>query len=65
VTVALGILVWRQLPTPEFRIIGLFIGLDFILSGWSWVMLSLAARRLGETVSLNGPSAASNPIQGK
>jgi uncharacterized membrane protein HdeD (DUF308 family) len=65
VTVALGILVWRQLPTPEFRIIGLFIGLDFILSGWSWVMLSLAARRLGETVSLNGPSAASNLIQGK
>jgi uncharacterized membrane protein HdeD (DUF308 family) len=65
VTVALGILVWRQLPTPEFRIIGLFIGLDFILSGWSWVMLSWAARRLGETVSLDGPSAASNLIQGK
>ena len=65
VTVALGILVWRQLPTPEFRIIGLFVGLDFILSGWSWVMLSLAARRLGETVSLDGPSVANNPIEGK
>ena len=65
VTVALGILVWRQLPTPEFRIIGLFISLDFILSGWSWVMLSWAARRLGETVSLDGPSAANHPIQGK
>jgi uncharacterized membrane protein HdeD (DUF308 family) len=65
VTVALGILVWRQWPAPGFHIIGQFIGIDFILSGWSWVMLSLAARRLGETVSLDGPSVVNNLIQGK
>jgi uncharacterized membrane protein HdeD (DUF308 family) len=39
-------LVWRQWPAPGFQIIGHFIGIDFILSGWSWIMLSLAARRL-------------------
>jgi uncharacterized membrane protein HdeD (DUF308 family) len=64
-SLVLGILVLRQWPAPGFRIMGLFIGVDFILSGWSWVMLSLAARRLGETVSLDGPSVVNNLIQGK
>lgn len=48
VALILGILVWRLGPAPGFRLIGLFIGVDFILSGWSWVTLSLAARRLSE-----------------
>jgi uncharacterized membrane protein HdeD (DUF308 family) len=65
VALVLGILVLLQWPAPGFRIMGHFIGLDFILSGWSWVMLSWAARRLGETVSLDGPSVASNLIQKK
>lgn len=64
-TLILGILVLIQWPAPGFRIMGHFIGIDFILSGWSWVMLSLAARRLGETVSLDGPSVVNNLIQGK
>jgi uncharacterized membrane protein HdeD (DUF308 family) len=65
VALVLGILVLCQWPAPGFPIIGRFIGVDFILSGWSWVMLSLAARRLGETVSLDGPSVVNNIIQGK
>jgi uncharacterized membrane protein HdeD (DUF308 family) len=65
VTLVLGILVLRQGPASGHRIIGLFFGVDFILSGWSWVTLSLAERRLGETVSLDGPSVANHLIQGK
>lgn len=41
----LGVLIWRQWPASGFLIIGLFIGIELILTGWSWVMLSLAARR--------------------
>jgi uncharacterized membrane protein HdeD (DUF308 family) len=65
VTVVFGILVWRQRAAPGFELIGQFIGLDFILSGLSWVMLSIAARRLGETVSLKGLSAFNDYIREK
>jgi uncharacterized membrane protein HdeD (DUF308 family) len=65
VTLVLGILVLRQGPASGHRIIGLFFGVDFILSGWSWMTLSWAERRLGKTVSLDGPSVANHLIQGK
>ncbi len=54
VTVVLGILVWHQRPDPEFRVIGHFIGFDFSLSGWSWVMLSLAESCLGVNNLIKG-----------
>ncbi len=41
----LGLLIWRQWPASGFWIIGLFIGIELIFTGWSWVMLSLVARR--------------------
>jgi uncharacterized membrane protein HdeD (DUF308 family) len=65
VTLSLGIMTVYRWPTPGLRNIGCFIGLDFILSGWSWVMLSLAARRLLGTVSLSKPFVVSDLIQGK
>jgi uncharacterized membrane protein HdeD (DUF308 family) len=54
VTLVLGILVWRRWPASGYRIIGLFIGVDFILSGWSWVTLSLAERCLGVNNLIKG-----------
>ena len=65
VTVVLGIMIWRQGPASGFRHIGFFIGIDFILSGWAWVMLSVAARRLLGTVSLDEPLIVNDLIQGK
>jgi len=41
----LGLLIWGQWPASGFWIIGLFIGIELIFTGWSWVMLALAARR--------------------
>jgi len=50
ITLALGIFIWRQWPVSGLWVIGLFIGIDMIFVGWSWVMAALAARRLpGET----------------
>ncbi len=43
ITFILGILIKSQWPATGLFIIGLFIGIDLIFSGWSYVMLSLAA----------------------
>jgi uncharacterized membrane protein HdeD (DUF308 family) len=45
VTLLLGLLIWRQWPVSGLWVIGLFIGIDMIFCGWSWVMAALAARR--------------------
>lgn len=44
VTLILGILIYSQWPLSGLWVIGLFIGIDLVLAGWSWVMLSLTAR---------------------
>jgi uncharacterized membrane protein HdeD (DUF308 family) len=45
ITFILGLLIRRQWPYSGLFIIGLFIGIDMIFSGWSYVMLSLAAKK--------------------
>lgn len=46
VNLLLGIAIWRQGPLSGLRVIGLFVGIDMLLNGWSLVMLGLAARKL-------------------
>lgn len=45
VTLALGIMIWRQWPLSGLWVIGLFIGIDLIFYGWSLLMVGLTARR--------------------
>jgi uncharacterized membrane protein HdeD (DUF308 family) len=44
VSVALGAAVWRQWPLSGLWVIGLFVGIEMVLSGLSWLMLGLAVR---------------------
>ena len=44
VTLLLGIFIWRQLPGAAVWLIGTFVGVDLIMTGWSWTMAALAAR---------------------
>ncbi len=44
VTFILGALIYSNWPLSGLWVIGLFIGIDLILSGWSWIWLSLTAR---------------------
>ena len=44
ITFVLGVLIWRQMPGAALWIIGMFVGIDLIFVGWSWVMLALALR---------------------
>jgi uncharacterized membrane protein HdeD (DUF308 family) len=46
ITLLLGILLWEQWPFSGLWAIGMFIGIALIISGWSSVMLALAARDL-------------------
>jgi uncharacterized membrane protein HdeD (DUF308 family) len=41
----MGVLIRQQWPYSGLWVIGLFIGIDMIFSGWSYVMLSLAAKK--------------------
>lgn len=45
VTLIFGIIVWTRWPVSGLWIIGLFIGIDLIIVGWSEVMLASAVRR--------------------
>ncbi len=44
ISVLLGISIWGSWPLSGLWVIGLFIGIDFIVDGWTEVMLALAAR---------------------
>jgi uncharacterized membrane protein HdeD (DUF308 family) len=54
VTFALGVAIWRQWPGSSYFVIGLFVGIDLIFNGWSWVMLGLIVRA---PAPLQGPHA--------
>ncbi|MFN7375176.1 MAG: HdeD family acid-resistance protein [bacterium] len=49
VSLILGILIYRQLPASGLWAIGLFIGLEVLFNGWTWVMLSMIGRRAKQT----------------
>jgi uncharacterized membrane protein HdeD (DUF308 family) len=44
VCVVLGTAIWRQWPLSGDWVIGLFVGIEMILSGLSWLMLGLGVR---------------------
>jgi uncharacterized membrane protein HdeD (DUF308 family) len=46
VSVILGIMIWNAWPEASLLYIGMFVGIDLIFQGWSWVMFALAAKRI-------------------
>jgi uncharacterized membrane protein HdeD (DUF308 family) len=44
ITLFLGIFIWRHFPETAFWVIGLFIGIELIFSGMSWIMLAIGIR---------------------
>jgi uncharacterized membrane protein HdeD (DUF308 family) len=45
VTFTLGLLIYSEWPLSGLWLIGTFVGIDMLLSGWSWILLSLAAKK--------------------
>lgn len=48
ITFILGILIFSEWPYSGLWIIGLFVGIDLLLAGWTWIVLSLGAKRFIE-----------------
>ena len=44
-TLALGLLILARWPSSALWVLGLFIGIDLIVSGWTYVMYSLTVRK--------------------
>lgn len=47
ITLLLGLMIWAQWPLSGLWVIGMFVGIDMIIYGWSLVMLTMAIRGLG------------------
>ncbi len=54
ITLLLGLMIWRQWPDSADWVIGLFVGIELLFNGWSWVMLGLFIKAAGP----QGPTAA-------
>ena len=44
IDLVLGVLIWRGWPESSLWVIGLFLGIDLLFHGWSWVILALTVR---------------------
>jgi uncharacterized membrane protein HdeD (DUF308 family) len=44
VDLVLGILIWREWPESSLWVIGLFVGIELLFHGWSWMILGLTVR---------------------
>jgi len=53
INLTLGIMIWEQWPEASLWVIGLFIGIDLIFTGWTWVMLALSVRKLDTRSTAN------------
>lgn len=49
----LGGMIWSEWPEATEWVIGLFVGLDLIFHGWSWMMLALTVKAYKGTASEN------------
>lgn len=50
ISLILGISIWQRWPYSGLWVIGLFVGIEMLLNGWSLVMLSLSARNLPDEI---------------
>jgi uncharacterized membrane protein HdeD (DUF308 family) len=46
ITLILGVMIWRRWPDDALYIVGLFLGIDLVISGVNYIALGLNVRRL-------------------
>ena len=46
ISIALGAMILAEWPESGLWVLGLFVGIDLIFAGWTWIFLSLGARNL-------------------
>jgi len=48
ITFLIGMVIFRHFPQSSLWVIGLLIGIELLFNGWTWIILSLAIRRIPE-----------------
>lgn len=61
INLVLGILIWQQWPEASLWVIGLFVGIDLIFTGWTWVIISLALKKLRKRGNISFTPEPSSP----
>ncbi len=46
ITFLCGVVIYRHMPLDALWVIGLLVGIEMFFHGWTWIMLSLAIKRL-------------------
>jgi uncharacterized membrane protein HdeD (DUF308 family) len=46
VTLLFGIVIYRHFPEAALWVIGIMVGVEMALQGWTWIMLALAIRNI-------------------
>lgn len=44
--VLLGAIIWYQWPLSGFWVIGMFVGINMVFTGWGWIMLALELKNI-------------------
>jgi uncharacterized membrane protein HdeD (DUF308 family) len=44
ISLFLGVYIWRHFPESALWVIGIFVGIDLLFAGWSWIFLALGIR---------------------
>jgi uncharacterized membrane protein HdeD (DUF308 family) len=60
INLLLGIYIYSQWPLDSLIIIGLFVGIDMIFTGWTWVALALAVKNLDRRLTRGGAAPSSS-----
>ena len=50
ITFLLGLIIYHHFPQSSIWIVGLLVGLEMLFHGWTWIMLSLAVRKIPSDV---------------
>lgn len=60
VTILLGVMILSQWPISGLWVIGLFVAVELIVNGWSYLFVALAARKVGQAslASVESPTPA-------
>jgi len=56
ISILLGVMIFRQWPASGEWVIGLFVGIDLVFAGFTWVMLSLGLRQLSKLMPRSSPA---------
>lgn len=59
ISILLGVVIWRNLEMGAW-LIGIFVGVEMIFAGWTWIMFALAVRALRDDETPNSTSQSTS-----